>query len=752
MKQTIRTVITITEALAALLLVAASCKKAEIEPGPTPVPVDKGADVVFRSAIGGSESGTKTAYANDHVAGSATAESIFWQAGDNVRVWCRECSEPNTDSYGGADHWADYTVTPDTESGSKGTIIARTGTVGLRWSEAEPMPTHYFYAVSPSPVSSGKTGENWNLGATQTSTATPFTFTGVIPAEQTISGSLTTGEDPSDNTKNLTVATPDMNNLYMVAKKDVAPESETKDGETNTVFLSFRPISTAIQFTIENAMTAEGAKMQVESVKIMSDPKTGTPTNISGAFEANLSGTWTKPKIASVPAESGIISEYINDYPSCAEPAGALDQSSAITIDFKNTTAYTEGIAKGGRLQFTFFLLPTQSVNDLSFVITRKDGDGTKTIKTRLAMADGNGIPFPVHKKTYVKGILVPDSAQWTIQYTVDVTKWDDTHSEELPFDYPAVKEITTVTPWENVASDLDLERNAPKAVDLGLPGGVEWGTCNLGANNPWEYGNYYMYGNTAPIHKPIDYSGLTIQDGKYNVVFEFYDNPEDLPDYTPERYPNKSQMDLSKGFSWCNCPFTDGIPEEDKPGTLTNYNIFTKYTGSQSEYSKSGTPDGKTTLDPEDDAATALLGGSWRMPSESEVNDLIHNCYWVHVSSYKGVPVNGVLVYKAKDESHKGKYDTGYNGMGAITALYNPETDAHIFFPCTGCSTEDGLSLTNNSDRFIYRYNEVSSSSYNGKYYYFIRMQGDNYKPKTNSYYRRNGYAIRPVRDTEGN
>lgn len=31
--------------------------------------------------------------------------------------------------------------------------------------------------------------------------------------------------------------------------------------------------------------------------------------------------------------------------------------------------------------------------------------------------------------------------------------------------------------------------------VDLGLPSGLKWATCNVGANNPYEYGNYYAWG-----------------------------------------------------------------------------------------------------------------------------------------------------------------------------------------------------------------------------------------------------------------
>lgn len=33
--------------------------------------------------------------------------------------------------------------------------------------------------------------------------------------------------------------------------------------------------------------------------------------------------------------------------------------------------------------------------------------------------------------------------------------------------------------------------------VDLGLPSGIKWARCNVGANSPEEYGNYYAWGET---------------------------------------------------------------------------------------------------------------------------------------------------------------------------------------------------------------------------------------------------------------
>lgn len=39
---------------------------------------------------------------------------------------------------------------------------------------------------------------------------------------------------------------------------------------------------------------------------------------------------------------------------------------------------------------------------------------------------------------------------------------------------------------------------NGYEWVDLGLPSGLKWATCNVGATSPEEYGNYYAWGETT--------------------------------------------------------------------------------------------------------------------------------------------------------------------------------------------------------------------------------------------------------------
>ena len=121
------------------------------------------------------------------------------------------------------------------------------------------------------------------------------------------------------------------------------------------------------------------------------------------------------------------------------------------------------------------------------------------------------------------------------------------------------------------VLSDESEQEEQHEYVDLGLPSGTLWATCNVGATAPEEYGDYFAWGETEPKEE-----------------------------YTWESY------------QWCNGSDT----------TLTKYctNIIWGY---------QDFTDGKVELDPEDDAAYANWGSSWRMPTVEQLNELIDNCSW---------------------------------------------------------------------------------------------------------------------------
>lgn len=133
----------------------------------------------------------------------------------------------------------------------------------------------------------------------------------------------------------------------------------------------------------------------------------------------------------------------------------------------------------------------------------------------------------------------------------------------------------------------LRRARMAPEAIDLGLPSGLKWGSFNLGAATPEEYGDDYAWGETEPKEKSD------------------WDN-----------------------YKWC-----DGDGKK-----LTKYNTSTEY----------GVVDNKTVLDAEDDVAHVKLGGKWRIPTGAEWDELLDNCFWDEDAIQNGV--EGILVTSRKN------------------------------------------------------------------------------------------------------
>lgn len=120
---------------------------------------------------------------------------------------------------------------------------------------------------------------------------------------------------------------------------------------------------------------------------------------------------------------------------------------------------------------------------------------------------------------------------------------------------------------------------NGHEYVDLGLPSGLKWATMNVGANQPEEYGDYFAWGETSSKDKDTFYRGT---------------------------------------YKW------------------HNGSTYTKYC-TRSEY---GIVDNKTTLELIDDAAHVNWGGSWRMPTRVEQEELIKECNWAWTA------LNGVTGY----------------------------------------------------------------------------------------------------------
>ena len=171
--------------------------------------------------------------------------------------------------------------------------------------------------------------------------------------------------------------------------------------------------------------------------------------------------------------------------------------------------------------------------------------------------------------------------------------------------------------------------------VDLGLPSGVKWATCNVGASSPEDYGDYFAWGETSP----------------------------------------KAE------YTWENS-VTYGEQMSDISGNA--------------QY----------------DAATANWGGSWRMPTKEQMEELVEHCEW------EWTQVNGVNCAKV----------IGPNG-------------SCIFLPAAGLRF--GTSLGGDGLNGYYWSSTPYFNDYNNfNFAYYLNFE-DGYE---NYYYRDYGMPVRPI------
>ena len=180
--------------------------------------------------------------------------------------------------------------------------------------------------------------------------------------------------------------------------------------------------------------------------------------------------------------------------------------------------------------------------------------------------------------------------------------------------------------------------------VDLGLPSGILWATCNVGADTPEDYGAYFAWGETQP---------------------------KEVYDWSTYQHCNGNWNELTK---YCN-------------DTDCGYN---------------GYSDNLTTLLPEDDAATSNWGAGWRMPTHGEWLELFENTTNMFTDQNG---VNGMLFIALNGNSIflPATYD-GSSGDYLSSSLYigNPYMDCPCFaYDCfIDSSLEDGALLFEGADR----------------------------------------------------
>ena len=160
---------------------------------------------------------------------------------------------------------------------------------------------------------------------------------------------------------------------------------------------------------------------------------------------------------------------------------------------------------------------------------------------------------------------------------------------------------------------------NSMEFVDLGLPSGLKWAKCNLGAETETDYGDYFMWGSTIPSAKTE--------------------------------------------CNWTNAPFNNGSGSYDS----TYFNSV----------KDTVCPNG--VLAKEFDAAYQSTNGMAHIPTQDEIRELLKNTSKQWITDYNGTGVDGMKFTSKTDESKyifipaAGYYDDGsVDGVGKYGLIWS--------------------------------------------------------------------------------
>ena len=206
------------------------------------------------------------------------------------------------------------------------------------------------------------------------------------------------------------------------------------------------------------------------------------------------------------------------------------------------------------------------------------------------------------------------------------------------PVDSIVMSVKPTPAPKSQVLNEGGVGGTAPtaaQAIDMGLS--VKWAPWNVGASKAEENGAYFAWGeiNTKETYDWGTYYWMA--EGKSN-------------------WKNINKYQIADGqFS------ADWYAKDQFIG------------------------DGKSTLESEDDAATANWGSGWRMPTMAELEELMNedNCTWTWVENYNDSDLNG---YEVKSKTTAGllflpaaggRWDSNLDNAGYVGYYWSSELDS---------------------------------------------------------------------------
>lgn len=408
----------------------------------------------------------------------------------------------------------------------------------------------------------------------------------------------------------------------------------------------------SIDSDLKTLRFAEGDQLYVwgQDIKGVLDIQTGAGETSGATFSGNLTYTGNGTPSDDLPLTATLVSaqQHIGG-------EVTLNADGSITVNYPDHD-YCETVNEAVQLYAN--LTGGSTFGEKSFTLEQQ----TAFLNFKIIFEDGTISGTPLEAKVHLDDLVTPDN-------TGSVTAIVENNQVVAKFVLPLQSSPTTRTynAWVKIGDRESISfgtngkelsgkvynvtktqgEAAVTAVDLGLS--VLWANKNIGANSEGDYGLYFAWGET------IGYGSDPTVDGH--------------------------------GYNWSNYIHCAGAGTK-----LVKYN-------SNALYGLDGFYDGKLNLDPEDDAATANWGGSWRMPNITEIKELYDT---------RNDTENYTWDWTAGDSGHQG------------WRITYKATSASIFLPAAGYRYDNQITGVGISGYYWSNYRGEYSGDGNAQEFYF--------------------------------
>ena len=203
------------------------------------------------------------------------------------------------------------------------------------------------------------------------------------------------------------------------------------------------------------------------------------------------------------------------------------------------------------------------------------------------------------------------------------------------------------------------------------------------------------------------------------------------LQSFMPKVINGHEYVEMGDGLKWATCNVGATTPEEygdffawaeTEKKDIYSFEKYKYLNLTDKNYTKYNNSDNMTKLELADDAARANWGGTWRMPTNEELDWLRINCTWKWTDNYGGIGAKGVIV----------------------TSLVPGYAGNQLFFPAAGFQTNDAKIDVGSKGNYWSSCLKPVSTEAKTEQAYNLRFYGSEISQST----RFSGLSVRPVSD----